>query len=266
MGIYETIGKTYNRTRRADARIVELLMELLELPAGAAVADIGAGTGNYSKELAKRGLKVYALEPSGAMLANRAETKGLTWHKGFAEEIPFGDGSMDGAVCTLSTHHFASIKKAINEIHRILKPGGRWVIFTADPSGLDENTWIPEYFGEMQTIAIKTLPPRETVTSLIRETFRGEIQVREFPLPDDLVDHFFYAAWKYPERYLDEGFRAGISVFALGSEEGTRRAVARLAEDLASGAWDAKYGHYRTAKTFDGGYYFLSAERAVNSL
>lgn len=52
---YDAIGKGYNATRRPDERIVKLLVDCLDLPPGAHVIDIGAGTGNYTQTIAELG-------------------------------------------------------------------------------------------------------------------------------------------------------------------------------------------------------------------
>jgi ubiquinone/menaquinone biosynthesis C-methylase UbiE len=54
MTLYDSIGKNYNSTRQSDKRIVNKLISLLNLPIGSTIADIGAGTGNYSNAIAKR--------------------------------------------------------------------------------------------------------------------------------------------------------------------------------------------------------------------
>lgn len=64
---YNTIGKGYTKHRQADIRIVDLLYSLLNLPNGSVIADIGAGTGNYSLALAHKGYKMKAVEPSIVM-------------------------------------------------------------------------------------------------------------------------------------------------------------------------------------------------------
>lgn len=64
---YDTIGKTYTATRRADSRIIDRIIELFHFSPSAKVVDIGAGTGNYSLELAKFGYQVMAVEPSLTM-------------------------------------------------------------------------------------------------------------------------------------------------------------------------------------------------------
>ena len=52
MARYDSIGIKYNQYRRAEDRIVSALKGLLGLPQDSTIADIGAGTGNYSNELA----------------------------------------------------------------------------------------------------------------------------------------------------------------------------------------------------------------------
>ena len=49
---YDSIGSNYNQNRTADHRVLMVIEELLELPLGSVIADVGAGTGNYSNALA----------------------------------------------------------------------------------------------------------------------------------------------------------------------------------------------------------------------
>lgn len=55
MPIYDSIGQQYARTRVPDPRIVHMLIDLLNLPKGSTIADVGAGTGGYSRLLAEQG-------------------------------------------------------------------------------------------------------------------------------------------------------------------------------------------------------------------
>lgn len=263
MGIYETIGKSYDNTRKADPRIVNNLVELLDCGKGSMIADIGAGTGNYSAELARLGYLVEAVEPSEAMNAHRKNVEGLTWHKGVAEDIPLDDQSVDGVVCTFSIHHFQLFKEAICEVYRILKPGGRWVIFSQDPANAENDNWFREYFEDLQDIVDKTLLRREVIADTIRDVFNSDAMFRDFLLPDDLVDHFWYSAWKYPEKYCDPSFIKNISIFSYVTKELTADIIDRLSNDLASGKWDARYGDIRLRSKFNGGHYFLSVEKLL---
>lgn len=59
MPVYDSIGKQYSKTRVPDIRIVNKLIDLLNLPKGSLIADIGAGTGGYSLALAHQGFFVH---------------------------------------------------------------------------------------------------------------------------------------------------------------------------------------------------------------
>ena len=65
--VYDQIGRSYTAHRCADPRIVGAIVNLIGIAATATLADIGAGTGNYSCALAELGYQVNAVEPSGTM-------------------------------------------------------------------------------------------------------------------------------------------------------------------------------------------------------
>lgn len=67
MVLYNSIGQGYNDTPKSDPRIVETLINLLDLPPGKTLADVGAGTGNYSNAIADKGYEIIAIEPSTVM-------------------------------------------------------------------------------------------------------------------------------------------------------------------------------------------------------
>ncbi len=67
MTLYNSIGKDYNQTRQPDYRIIRQLISLLDLPQRSTIADVGAGTGNYSNAIADQGYQVIAIEPSQVM-------------------------------------------------------------------------------------------------------------------------------------------------------------------------------------------------------
>lgn len=79
----DVIGIGYSDTRRADPRITERLLEMLALPVGSSILDVGAGTGNYSVALAEAGYRVMALEPSAVMRGqgqgNRLTNPARSW-------------------------------------------------------------------------------------------------------------------------------------------------------------------------------------------
>jgi ubiquinone/menaquinone biosynthesis C-methylase UbiE len=92
--------------------------------------DVGAGTGIWSRMLAKRGLhSVVAVEPNDDMRGQGIETSrdsSVAWRQGSAEATGLPDGSVD-LVSMASSFHWADFDKACAEFHRILRPGGVFV-------------------------------------------------------------------------------------------------------------------------------------------
>lgn len=87
--------------------------------------DLGAGTGKFTKLLLATGADVLAAEPVAAMRARLvADLPQVTTIEGTAESIPLPDSAVDAVVCAQSFHWFAT-REALNEIHRVIAPGGR---------------------------------------------------------------------------------------------------------------------------------------------
>lgn len=96
------------------------------LPPGARdVLDLGAGTGKLTTRLAERGLDVVAVDPIAEMLEVLSnalpDTPALL---GTAEQIPLPDNSCD-AVLVAQAWHWVDPARAVPEVARVLRPGGR---------------------------------------------------------------------------------------------------------------------------------------------
>lgn len=96
------------------------------LASGNACADIGAGTGIWSRQLSSKNLKVTAIEPNDAMRNAGIRQNGnnkIAWLKGSAEATGLPSGSFD-MVSMASSFHWPDFDAAVREIYRILKPSG----------------------------------------------------------------------------------------------------------------------------------------------
>ncbi len=114
-------------------------------------ADIGAGTGIWTRTLAARGLhSVVAVEPNDEMRGQGIETSGgtdIAWIKGLAEATGLPDGSVD-LVSMASSLHWADFDKACDEFHRILRPGGVFVALW-NPRFIEANPLLVEIEAEI---------------------------------------------------------------------------------------------------------------------
>lgn len=107
---------------------------------GKVAADIGAGSGFITEGLIRRGLQVIAVDQSEAMLKEMgrkfAHAKGIDYRVGDSESLPISNEVVDYVFGNMYLHHVDSPPKAIKEMVRILKPGGKLVI-----TDLDEHTF-----------------------------------------------------------------------------------------------------------------------------
>lgn len=119
---------------RADVKTEDRFLAALGAAATGRVLDVACGPGVVACAVAKTAAEVAGLDATEAMLEKarrRAAEVGLdnaTFQTGDAENLPFDDGSFDGVVTRLSLHHFADPARAVREMRRVLKLGGRAVI------------------------------------------------------------------------------------------------------------------------------------------
>ena len=90
---------------------------------GTSVLDLGSGTGAAFAQLMN--YETTALDPDKKMLElNIFENKVL----GSAENLPFDDNSFDNVFCSFVWRNISDTNKALSEIYRVVKPGGKFVL------------------------------------------------------------------------------------------------------------------------------------------
>lgn len=103
-------------------------------------SDIGAGTGFITEGLLQKGLRVIAVDQSEEMLTVMRKKFGeeaeVVYHKSGAENLPIKDSTVDYVFANMLLHHLKIPQEGIQEMKRILKPGGKLVI-----TDMDEHTF-----------------------------------------------------------------------------------------------------------------------------
>ncbi|HVU23712.1 MAG TPA: metalloregulator ArsR/SmtB family transcription factor [Opitutus sp.] len=98
------------------------------------IADLGAGEGLVSQLLAQRARQVWCIDNSprmvevGTELARKNGLANLAYKLGDIEHVPLADRSVDLAILSQALHHAQHPQSAVNEAHRILRPGGQLLV------------------------------------------------------------------------------------------------------------------------------------------
>jgi len=117
-----------------------IAVEMLELCEGDEVLDVACGPGNFTRAFARAdsGL-VVGLDASAAMLARAVhETRAdnVAYVRGDASAMPFSDASFDAVCCFAALYLIEEPMKALDEIVRVLAPGGRVALLSSVNRGL----------------------------------------------------------------------------------------------------------------------------------
>jgi SAM-dependent methyltransferase len=103
---------------------------------GDRVLDVACGTGATTRvaaEIAGGGGAVTGLDRNPGMLAvARANGPGIDWAEGLAEDLPFPDGAFERVLCQFGLMFFDDRKAALQQMARVLKPGGRMAVSVWD--------------------------------------------------------------------------------------------------------------------------------------
>jgi len=140
---FATVAGAYERGRPEYApAVVGAVAAELGLAPGDRVLDVGAGTGKLTRALIRFGFDVVALEPQPELRDVLVAGIGHdSVRAGVAEEIPLPDGSL-AAVTAADAFHWFDRERALEEIRRVLGPGGAIALLSASidssPASWDE--------------------------------------------------------------------------------------------------------------------------------
>lgn len=257
--VYDTLGIAYNLTRSADPYLVERFKHFLNLNTNRSYLDIGCGTGNYTVALHDNKYSFIGVEPSELMLDKAKEKcNSIDWKLGRSEAIPLTDASVDATLASLTLHHWTDINKGFSEVDRVLKPQGKFVIFTATPKQMT-GYWLNHYFPKMMKDSMTKMPSFSTIESKLKQNGFVISETETYLIKPDLKDLFLYSGKHNPNLYLNNQVRQGISSFSqIANKNEVRQGLKALNTDIANETINTVVANYAND---DGDYLFITAEK-----
>jgi SAM-dependent methyltransferase len=120
----------------ADPR--DVLVEALSEAAPRSLLEVGCGTGELAERIQRElCARIVALDLSDRMV-ELSRARGVDARRGDAQQLPFPDGSFDCALAAWMLYHVPDRGRALAELARVIRPGGRLVAVTNGAASLGE--------------------------------------------------------------------------------------------------------------------------------
>ena len=137
-GLYTNLAKVYDDFYGPAVlhEWADLVAKAARIEAGERILDVACGTGILTRtvfdRVGRRGA-VIGIDPNAAMLAvARRKAREIMWYQGRAEALPFEDNHFDVAASQFGLMFFTDRPLAVQEMIRVLRPGGRLAVAVWD--------------------------------------------------------------------------------------------------------------------------------------
>ena len=194
---------TLNRDREYCAVLMRLRPEPFHR-----LLDVGCGDGFWTYRFAGHFNEVTGLDPSDELLGYAKglySAPNLCYVPGTAESLPFGDSTFDAVVSLSSVEHFADAKGALEEMYRVLRPGGRLAVsvdsLLAENSDVQFRDWhrrrhyVNQYFSASVLTRLLEQAGFELDPQPMGELFRSRLACR---VRQHFLRHPRRSIWLFP--------------------------------------------------------------------
>jgi ubiquinone/menaquinone biosynthesis C-methylase UbiE len=218
---YDAIAELYDSSPHREKSVDPELLAFLPARKSAtnlSLLDIACGTGNQliANRSVTLGAQLVGLDGSLGMLWQaRRKAADIAWVHGDSSELPFTSASFDFVSCQYAFHHFRDQATMLREAFRVLRPGGRLVIYNLSPQDMPESIYYA-YFPQAQVRDLADFWPTRRITTQMKSIGFAAVTARRTHLrfEHDLADFFETASHRQNNSQLltlsDADYDAGL--------------------------------------------------------
>lgn len=208
--VYDWNKANRNYLEIPDEEVVRIVNKIFVPKGVRKVLDVGCGTGRHAIYMLSKGLQVNALDSSEIALEivkKIADEKGyeVTTRLGECTAIPCDDDSFDAVLCWGVIHYLSTEerKKCLDEIQRVLKPGGPFVLTLRSiedseaKTGLKDDVLLESGAEESKGMYFKYYSEQEMLEELkqFKDVRYGHRVFSEVGKMDRRIAHWLTVAW-----------------------------------------------------------------------
>ncbi len=222
---FDTLSGNYDALRgRSRERLLPWIVETVKyagIRTDGSVLDIGCGTGRYTELFAEFSGCVVGTDISSGMLSEAMNEGGrrVSYVRSNALSLPFCNESFDCAVMFMAVHHFSSGEMCalFQEVSRILRKGGRFVILTESHARIRRSQW--RLFPGLLKIDLARFPNLGSLSAALKhagfETGHKSVKINFGQVPTE--EYIRKVAGKFISTFAlmsEKEFEEGLSVFS----------------------------------------------------
>jgi ubiquinone/menaquinone biosynthesis C-methylase UbiE len=162
---------------------------------GLSLLDVGCGTGHHLARLRERGYNVAGVDGSAEMLEHaRRNNPGCELRAGDVDALPFEDNRFDVTLCVEVLRYLADPQKCVNEMARVLRPGGVCITTAAPLLSLNGYWLVNRLAGALPVKNLVRLRQYFTTMGRLRRQFRAA------GFRDVVIEGVYYGPINWMER------------------------------------------------------------------